>query len=174
MPSSEAFRAPKGTRDVLAPESARWEALLATFAATVEAAGYGLIVSPMFEDIGVFKRLGEGTDVVTKEMYDFLDKGDRHVALRPEGTASVVRAYVQHQPASPWKVWYATPAFRYENVHLVPVMYLFLPGSEAYVQAANGFLADQLLFGSSYTFRPIRQSIEDAQRQGNLFEERAA
>ncbi|WAB90667.1 amidohydrolase family protein [Pseudomonas citronellolis] len=57
-------------------------------------------------------------------------------------------------------------AFRYENIHLVPDMYLFLPGSEAYVQAANGFLADQLLFGSSYTFRPIRQSIEDAQRLG--------
>lgn len=53
-------------------------------------------------------------------------------------------------------------AFRYENIHLVPDMYLFLPGSEGYVQAANGFLADQLLFGSSYTFRPIRQSIDDA------------
>lgn len=57
-------------------------------------------------------------------------------------------------------------AFRYENIHLVPDMYLFLPGSETYVQAANGFLAEQLLFGSSYTFRPIRQSIEDAQRLG--------
>ncbi|WP_165676366.1 amidohydrolase family protein [Metapseudomonas otitidis] len=57
-------------------------------------------------------------------------------------------------------------AFRYPNIHLVPDMYLFLPGSESYVQAANGFLADQLLFGSSYTFRPIRQSIEDAQRLG--------
>jgi predicted TIM-barrel fold metal-dependent hydrolase len=57
-------------------------------------------------------------------------------------------------------------AFRYENIHLVPDMYLFLPGSEGYVQAANGFLAEQLLFGSSYTFHPIRQSIEDAQRLG--------
>lgn len=57
-------------------------------------------------------------------------------------------------------------AFRYENISLVPDMYLFLPGSEGYVQAANGFLADQLLFGSSYTFRPIRQSIEDAQSLG--------
>lgn len=57
-------------------------------------------------------------------------------------------------------------AFRYENIHLVPDMYLLLPGSEGYVQAANGFLAEQLLFGSSYTFRPIRQSIEDAQRLG--------
>lgn len=57
-------------------------------------------------------------------------------------------------------------AFRYENIHLVPDMYLFQPGSEGYVQAANGFLGDQLLFGSSYTFRPIGQSIEDAQRLG--------
>jgi predicted TIM-barrel fold metal-dependent hydrolase len=57
-------------------------------------------------------------------------------------------------------------AFRYPNIHLVPDMYLFQPGSEAYVQAANGFLAEQLLFGSSYTFRPIRQSIEDTQLLG--------
>jgi histidyl-tRNA synthetase len=70
----------------------------------------------MFEEIGVFQRESEGADAVRKEMYDFEDKGGRHVALRPEGTASVVRAFVQHQPPSPWKVWYATPAFRYENV----------------------------------------------------------
>lgn len=57
-------------------------------------------------------------------------------------------------------------AFRHENVFLVPDMYLFLPGSEVLVDAANGFLSDQLLFGSSYPFRPIRQSIEDAQRLG--------
>ncbi|MFN8018554.1 MAG: histidine--tRNA ligase [Acidimicrobiales bacterium] len=110
------FQAPKGTQDVLPPASARWEALLATFARTVELAGFGLVQSPMFEDIGVFQRESEGADAVRKEMYDFHDKGDRHVALRPEGTASVVRAFVQHQPATPWKVWYATPAFRYENV----------------------------------------------------------
>jgi histidyl-tRNA synthetase len=69
----------------------------------------------MFEDIGVFQRIGEGTDVVAKEMYDFEDKGGRHVALRPEGTAPVARAYVEHRPPVPWKVWYATPAFRYEQ-----------------------------------------------------------
>jgi uncharacterized protein len=57
-------------------------------------------------------------------------------------------------------------AFRHANVYLVPDMYLFLPGSEVLVDAANGFLSDQLLFGSSYPFRPIRQSIEDAQRLG--------
>jgi histidyl-tRNA synthetase len=82
----------------------------------VELAGYGLVQSPMFEDLGVFQRESEGADAVRKEMYDFEDKGGRRVALRPEGTASVARAFVQHQPASPWKVWYATPAFRYENV----------------------------------------------------------
>jgi histidyl-tRNA synthetase len=109
------FRAPKGTQDVLPPESARWEALLVTFAQVASRFGYGLIQSPMFEDIGVFQRIGEGTDVVAKEMYDFDDKGGRHVALRPEGTAPVARAYVEHRPPVPWKVWYATPAFRYEQ-----------------------------------------------------------
>jgi histidyl-tRNA synthetase len=104
-----------GTHDVLPPASARWEALLATFASVVERAGYGLLQSPLFEDIGVFQRVGEGTDVVRKEMYDFDDKGGRHVALRPEGTASVARAFAQHRPTTPWKVWYATPAFRYER-----------------------------------------------------------
>ncbi len=109
------FRAPKGTQDILPPESARWEALAAVFAELAGRYGFGLIQSPMFEDIGVFQRLGEGTEVVTKEMYDFRDKGDRHIALRPEGTASVARAYVEHRPDVPWKVWYATPAFRYER-----------------------------------------------------------
>ena len=70
----------------------------------------------MFEDLGVFQRESEGADAVRKEMYDFDDKGGRRIALRPEGTASVVRAFVEHHPLTPWKVWYATPAFRYENV----------------------------------------------------------
>ena len=69
----------------------------------------------MFEDLGVFQRLGDATDVVTKEMYDFVDKGGRHIALRPEQTAGVCRAYVQHHPTPPWKVWYAGPNFRYEK-----------------------------------------------------------
>ena len=86
---SDMFQAPKGTRDILPPESDRWQALVAVFADVFGRAGYGLVQSPMFEDIGVFQRLGEGTEVVRKEMYDFFDKGDRHMALRPEGTASV-------------------------------------------------------------------------------------
>jgi histidyl-tRNA synthetase len=101
---------------VLAPESARVEAVIGRFAHQAHLAGYQLIMSPMFEDVGVFRRgVGEASDVVTKEMYEFEDKGGRQLALRPEGTASVVRAFVQHRPLIPWKAWYATPAFRYER-----------------------------------------------------------
>ena len=73
--------------------------LLAAFADLVERAGYGLVQSPCSRRSGCSAGMGEGTDVVRKEMYDFLDKGGRHLALRPEGTASVVRAFVQHRPA---------------------------------------------------------------------------
>jgi histidyl-tRNA synthetase len=111
----EIFQAPTGTRDVLPPESARWEALVARFATMAERAGYGLVLSPAFEDVGVFARVGESTDVVRKEMYEFTDRGGRRLALRPEGTAPVVRAWVQHRPALPWKAWYAAPGFRYER-----------------------------------------------------------
>lgn len=114
--ADSSFTAPSGTHDVLAPESSRWESLVAHFAGHVGRAGYGLVISPMFEELGVFHRVGEGTDIVTKEMYDFTDKGGRHMALRPEGTASIVRAYVQHRPVgSPWKAWYVGPNFRYER-----------------------------------------------------------
>ncbi|MBA2437342.1 MAG: histidine--tRNA ligase [Acidimicrobiia bacterium] len=109
------FQSPTGTRDVLPPESARWRALIARFDGLAGLAGYGLLVSPMFEELGVFQRVGASTDVVRKEMYDFEDKGGRHLALRPEGTASVVRAYIQHRPTPPWKVWYCAPSFRYER-----------------------------------------------------------
>lgn len=111
------FRAPKGTRDVLPPESGRRRAALAAFAEQAELAGFGEIMSPIFEDLGVFKRLGESTDVVTKEMFDFFDKGDppQHLALRPELTASVCRAFAEHRPTPPWKVWYEGPQFRYEQ-----------------------------------------------------------
>ncbi len=109
------FKAPVGTRDTLPPESRRWEALVAAFAGAAGRAGFGLLQSPTFEDLAVFERVGEGTDIVTKEMYDFEDKGGRHIALRPEGTAPVVRAYLEHHPTDPWKVWYAAPTFRYER-----------------------------------------------------------
>jgi histidyl-tRNA synthetase len=111
-----AARAPSGTHDVLWPESTRWEALIAQFATQVERAGYGLAHTPIFEDARVFRRgIGEASDVVGKEMYEFEDRGGRKLALRPEGTAPMVRAFVQHRPPTPWKAWYVTPAFRYER-----------------------------------------------------------
>ena len=109
------FKTSPGTRDILAPHSARWRAFQEVFAKTVESAGYNYIIPPMFEDLDVFLRLGEATEVVTKEMYDFHDKGGRHIALRPEQTASVCRAFVEHRPVTPWKVWYSGPNFRYEK-----------------------------------------------------------
>ncbi len=112
MPS---FQTSPGTRDILPPQATRWRHFVQTFADVVEAAGYDHVIPPMFEDIGVFLRVGDATDIVTKEMYDFEDKGGRHIALRPEQTASVCRAFVEHRPTTPWKVWYAGPNFRYEK-----------------------------------------------------------
>ena len=109
------FSTSPGTRDILAPDAARWRQFQEVFASVVQNAGYQLIIPPMFEDLGVFLRLGEATEVVTKEMYDFEDKGGRRIALRPEQTASVCRAFVEHRPTTPWKVWYSGPNFRYEK-----------------------------------------------------------
>jgi histidyl-tRNA synthetase len=109
------FQTSPGMRDILAPESDRWRRFVEVFADVVEGAGYRQIVAPLLEDIEVFKRVGEDTDVVAKEMYEFTDLGGRHVALRPEQTASVCRAFVQHRPTTPWKTWYAGPNFRYEK-----------------------------------------------------------
>jgi len=109
------FATSPGTRDILAPHSARWRRFQQVFSDVVEPAGYAHIIPPMFEDLGVFLRVGETTEIVTKEMYDFEDKGGRRIALRPEQTASVCRAFVEHRPVTPWKVWYGGPNFRYEK-----------------------------------------------------------
>jgi len=109
------FSTSPGTRDILPPDAARWRAFQAVFEDAARSYGFQFVIPPMFEDLGVFLRLGESSDVVTKEMYDFEDKGGRRVALRPEQTASVCRAFAQHRPIPPWKVWYAGPNFRYEK-----------------------------------------------------------
>jgi histidyl-tRNA synthetase len=111
----DAHRTPRGTQDIIPPESARWVELVHRFAERAGQFGYDLLITPVFEHVEVFNRLGESTDVVTKEMYEFTDRGDRRLALRPEGTAPVVRAYVQHKKHGPWKVWYLAPLFRYER-----------------------------------------------------------
>jgi histidyl-tRNA synthetase len=125
------FRAPIGTADVLPPESSQWSALVATFAERASRYGFDLVITPIFEHLEVFQRVGESTDVVRKEMYDFEDKGGRRVALRPEGTAGVARAFAQHHPVVPWKVWYVAPHFRYERPQKGRYRQHFQVGAEA-------------------------------------------
>ena len=112
-------RAPKGTYDLLPDEAARRDATVAVAARVFAAYGYRHMVTPEFEDTGLFERgVGEATDMVRKEMYTFADKGDRSLTLRPEGTAPICRAYVEHgmhKLPQPVKIWYHCPMFRYEK-----------------------------------------------------------
>ncbi len=113
---ADTFQAPRGTRDILAPESERWHVLVARFAHAARQAGYRPVIPPMFEDLAVFQRVGESTDVVRKEMFLLEARdGDARQALRPEQTASVCRMFAQHRPATPWKVFYSGSNFRYER-----------------------------------------------------------
>ncbi len=110
------FRPPKGTDDLLPPQSRRWRRVLATFDVLSERYGYDLAITPIFEATGLFERgVGEGTDVVQKEMYTFEDKGGRSLTLRPEATASMVRAYLNTGRQIPMKLAYSGPMFRYER-----------------------------------------------------------
>src|SRR5262245_57173544 len=111
----DVFREPLGTHDVLPPESERWQAFVTAFATQAGRAGFSLVVTPIFEHLEVVQKLGATTDAVRKELYDFTDKGGRQLALRADGTASVARAFAQHRPVTPWKVWYVAPNFRYER-----------------------------------------------------------
>lgn len=122
---SKKYQAPRGTND-LTPgprpndpicEIHRWQQIETTFAELVELHGYHEIRTPVFEDYDLFVRSsGDTSDIVSKEMYDFMDKGERHIALKPEGTAPVLRAYIEHNLgllANPTRLWYFTPSFRY-------------------------------------------------------------
>ena len=112
-------RAPKGTYDLLPDEAARRDAMVVSAARVFAAYGYRHMVTPEFEETGLFERgVGEATDIVRKEMYTFSDKSDRSLTLRPEGTAPICRAYVEHgmhKLPQPVKVWYYCPMFRYEK-----------------------------------------------------------
>jgi histidyl-tRNA synthetase len=119
MAGFSSFVAPKGVPDYVPPESAQFVAVRSTLLEAARRAGYSDIELPIFEDTALFARgVGESTDVVSKEMYTFADRGDRSVTLRPEGTAGVVRAVIQHgldRGALPVKLCYAGPFFRYER-----------------------------------------------------------
>ncbi|WP_104814997.1 histidine--tRNA ligase [Kitasatospora sp. MMS16-BH015] len=114
------FTAPKGTYDLLPPSSATFLAIREAIAAPARRAGYGYIETPVFEDVKLFSRgVGESTDIVSKEMYSLTTRGGDELALRPEGTASVLRAALQanlHKQGNlPVKLWYSGTYYRYER-----------------------------------------------------------
>lgn len=115
------YQRPKGTNDILPGESEKWQFVEETARLLFGDYQYQEIRTPMFEHYEVIARsVGDTTDIVSKEMYDFRDKGDRHVTLRPEGTAPIVRAYVENklfgpEHKKPYKVYYTGPMFRYER-----------------------------------------------------------
>ncbi|MDR0325267.1 MAG: histidine--tRNA ligase [Oscillospiraceae bacterium] len=111
--------APRGTYDLLPEDTRKWQALEAELRSVAALFGYGEIRFPMFEHTELFLRgMGETGDVVQKEMYTFLDKDGRSLTLRPEGTASAARAFIEHglhMSALPFKCFYIAPCFRYEK-----------------------------------------------------------
>lgn len=116
-----AYQRPKGTNDILPGESEKWQTIEQTARKLFNQYQFHEIRTPIFEHIEVISRsVGDTTDIVTKEMYDFHDKGDRHITLRPEGTAPVVRSFVENklfgpEHQKPYKVYYMGPMFRYER-----------------------------------------------------------
>ena len=113
------YKAPRGTFDVLPSDSAGRTRLYSAAAAAFERAGYGRIETPVFEETELFARgVGESTDIVQKEMFTFEDQGGRSLTLRPEATASICRAYVEHgmhKLPQPVKLWFWGPFFRHER-----------------------------------------------------------
>ncbi|WP_047999833.1 histidine--tRNA ligase [Lactiplantibacillus herbarum] len=115
------YQRPKGTADILPGDSEKWQYVEETARQVFKTYQFKEIRTPLFENFEVFSRsAGDTSDIVTKEMYDFHDKGDRHITLRPEGTAGVVRAFVENklygpQVLKPYKVYYMGPMYRYER-----------------------------------------------------------
>ena len=119
MAPERSFSAPKGTNDILPPESWRWWVLINSAENRFKRAGYAPVETPIFEHTEVFERgVGQGSEVVTKQMYTFEDRAGRSLTLRPEGTAPVVRAVLEHglhRRALPVKLFYSGPMFRQER-----------------------------------------------------------
>jgi histidyl-tRNA synthetase len=132
---SENYRAPKGTADLLVEDARAWEFLVSTASALFARYGYAPVFTPLFEHTEVFARgIGEATDIVGKEMYTFADKAGRSITLRPEGTASVVRASLEHNLTANGqaaKLYYSGPMFRYERPQKGRMRQFWQIGAEA-------------------------------------------
>ena len=145
---------PKGTKDILPEDEDKWSYIESTASFIFENYGFKAIRIPTFEYTELFERgVGDTTDVVQKEMYTFEDKGGRSITLRPEGTAGVVRAYIENGVASkpsPFKVCYAMPMFRYENVQKGRYREFNQIGAE--IIGTDSYLADIELISMANSF----------------------
>jgi histidyl-tRNA synthetase len=132
---SEKFKAPRGTFDALPESQPVRQRIEDTARKLLERAGYERIETPAFEDTELFSRgVGQSTDIVQKQMFSFTDQGDRALTLRPEGTAPICRAYVEHGMhtlAQPVKLWYSGPFFRHERPQAGRYRQFFQIGAEA-------------------------------------------
>src|SRR5882724_11773138 len=142
------FQAVRGTKDILPSDAARFQQLESVARALFKRFGYQEIRTPTFESVDLFQRsLGETTDVVQKEMYVFEDRGGRKLALRPEGTAGVVRAFIEHhlsQNAPFCKLFYIGPMFRAERPQAGRYRQFWQIGSEFFGSAEPSADADTI------------------------------
>ncbi|MET8623320.1 histidine--tRNA ligase [Kitasatospora sp. NPDC004669] len=153
------FTAPKGTYDLLPPSSATFLAIRERIAAPARRAGYGYIETPVFEDVKLFSRgVGESTDIVTKEMFSLTKRGKEDLALRPEGTASVLRAALQanlHKLGNlPVKLWYSGSYYRYERPQAGRYRQFSQVGAEA-IGAEDPALDAELIILADDAFRSL-------------------
>ncbi|MFE3186861.1 histidine--tRNA ligase [Streptomyces violascens] len=153
------FQAPKGTYDLLPPDSARFLAVREAIAAPLKRSGYGYIETPGFENVELFARgVGESTDIVTKEMYAFTTKGNDKLALRPEGTASVLRAALEanlHKAGNlPVKLWYSGSYYRYERPQKGRYRHFSQVGAEA-IGAEDPALDAELIILANDAYRSL-------------------
>jgi histidyl-tRNA synthetase len=153
------FQAPKGTYDLLPPSSATYLAVREAISASLKNSGYGYVETPGFENVELFARgVGESTDIVTKEMYAFETKGGDRLALRPEGTASVLRAALEanlHKQGNlPVKLWYSGSYYRYERPQAGRYRHFSQVGAEA-IGAEDPALDAELIILADQAYRSL-------------------
>ncbi|MFB7591741.1 histidine--tRNA ligase [Streptomyces sp. NPDC056169] len=153
------FKAPKGTYDLLPPRSATFLAVREAISTPLRNSGYGYVETPGFEDVKLFSRgVGESTDIVSKEMYTLTTKGGDELALRPEGTASVLRAALQgnlHKLGNlPVKLWYSGSYYRYERAQAGRYRHFSQVGAEA-IGAEDPALDAELIILADQAYRTL-------------------
>ena len=147
-------QAPKGTKDMLPQDAYKWHFVENKFREIAKFYGMREIRTPMFEHTDLFLRgVGDTTDIVQKEMYTFNDKGNRSITLKPEGTAPVVRAFIENRlfnEAQPTKLYYAIPCFRYENVQKGRLRQFHQFGTEVFGSKEPSMDAEVIAFAMEF------------------------